>query len=180
VAGVGRAAGGRLTMLIVIGGLPGTGKTTIARKMAARWSAAYLRIDVVEEAIRAAGVPAAEVGPAGYLAANALAASNLTNGLAVVADCVNPVRESREGWRRTATSVGARIVEIEVVCSDPTEHRRRVETRQTDVDGLILPTWREVLERDYTPWEEPHLVIDSARFTPDEAIAIIERHIAAA
>lgn len=175
-----RAAGGRLTMLVVFGGLPGTGKTTIARKMAARWSAVYLRIDVIEQAIRAAGVLAADVGPAGYLAANALAASNLANGLAVVADCVNPVRESREAWRQTAAGAGASIVEIEIICSDAAEHRRRVETRQTDVEGLILPTWQEVLERDYTPWAEPHWVIDTAGLTPDEALAIIERHMAAA
>jgi len=35
------------------------------------------------------------IGPAGYFVANALAASNLANGVAVVADCVNPVEESR-------------------------------------------------------------------------------------
>lgn len=166
-------------MLVVVGGLPGTGKTTIARKIAARWSAAYLRIDVIEQAIRLAGVLAEDVGPAGYVVANALAASNLANGLAVVADCVNPVRATREGWRTAAASVGARIVEIEIICSDVAEHRRRVETRQSDIDGLILPSWQHVLERDYASWVEPHLVVDTAGFTPDQAITLIEGHIAA-
>jgi predicted kinase len=109
-----------------------------------------------------------------------LAASNLANGLAVVADCVNPGRATREGWRTTAASVGARIVEIEIICSDLDEHRRRVETRQFDIDGLILPSWQHVLQRDYTSWVEPHLVIDTAGFTPDQAITVIEGHIAAA
>lgn len=127
-----------------------------------------------------AGVLAGDVGPAGYWVANALAASNLANGLTVVADCVNPVRESREGWRTTALRARAQIVEIEIVCSDAAEHRRRIETRKTDIAGLILPTWDEILNGDYAPWHEPHLVIDTARATPDEAVAIIERQMAAA
>ena len=166
-------------MLVVFGGLPGTGKTTIARQIAARRSATYLRIDDVEQAIRMAGVLTEDVGPAGYFVANALAASNLANGLTVVADCVNPVAESRQGWRDTAARTQTRIIEVEVVCSDPVEHRRRVESRNPDVDGLILPSWQAVLERNYSPWEEPHLIIDTAKLTPNEAIALVEQQMSA-
>jgi len=164
-------------MLVVFGGLPGTGKTTIARQIAARRTAVFLRIDVIEQAIRQAGVLAGDVGPAGYLVANALAAANLANGLGVVADCVNPVRESRQGWRAAAARAQAPIIEIEIVCSDPVEHRRRVETRHSDIEGLVLPTWQAVLQRGYAPWEEPHLVIDTAHLTPDQAVAVVEQHM---
>lgn len=164
-------------MLIVVGGLPGTGKTTIARRLAARRAAAYLRIDAIEQAIRSAGVLAGDIGPTGYLVAHALAASNLANGLTVVADCVNPVRESRQGWRATAARAQTKLVEIEITCSDTEEHRRRVEMRQPDIEGLTLPTWQDVLKRDYAPWEEAHLLVDTAVLSPDEAIAVIERYI---
>jgi hypothetical protein len=56
-----------------------------------------------------------------------------------------------------------------VVCSDPVEHRRRVTTRGTDVDGLVKPTWEEIRSREYQPWDRPHLVIDSATTSPDRA-----------
>ena len=92
-------------MLIVFSGLPGSGKTTIARKLAPRRRATYLRIDTIEQAIRDARVLAAEVGPSGYIVAAALAESNLAAGMTVVADCVNPVAESRAAWRATADRV---------------------------------------------------------------------------
>jgi hypothetical protein len=53
-------------MLVVIGGLPGTGKSTIAREVATRTGAAWLRIDAIEQAIRA--TLAGNVGIAGYAA----------------------------------------------------------------------------------------------------------------
>ena len=161
-------------MLVVFGGLPGTGKTTISRSVAVRRDATYLRIDVIEQAIRTSGA-LKEVGPVGYVVANALAAASLANGQTVIADCVNPVRESREGWQATAIRVGKPLIEVEVVCSDLVEHRRRVEQRASKIDGLILPTWQDVLDRDYAPWPEPHLIIDTARLSPAEAIAIVER-----
>jgi predicted kinase len=161
-------------MLVVFGGLPGTGKTTISRSLAVRRGAAYLRIDVIEQALQMSGV-LKEVGPAGYVVANALAASNLENGQTVIADCVNPVRESREGWQATATGARKPLIEVEIICSDLVEHRRRVEQRASEIDGLILPTWQDVVDRDYAPWPEPHLIIDTASVSPDQAIAIIER-----
>eukprot|EP01133_Synstelium_polycarpum_P001929 gene1929-2209_t len=141
-------------MLIVFSGLPGTGKTTIAKALAGQSGAVYLRIDTIEQAIRDAGFLEQGVGSSGYQVANALALSNLLLGRTVVVDCVNPVAESRQAWRDTALSAGMPLVNIQVVCSDPHEHQRRVESRTSDIPGLTPPTWQSVLAHEYEPWAE--------------------------
>ena len=158
-------------MLIAFGGLPGTGKTTLAREVAREWQATYLRVDTIEQALRASGALAADVGPAGYTVAYALAEANLRLGRTVVADSVNPLAVTRDAWRQVAADASARIVEVEVVCSDVAEHRRRVETRSVDVAGLILPSWTDVQRRDYEPWSRPRIVLDTATHSVAEALA---------
>lgn len=162
-------------MLIVFGGLPGTGKTTIARALAAQLRVVYLRIDAVEQALRDSGELSGEVQAAGYLAAMALARSNLEIGHTVIADCVNPVPESREGWTTIAHTAGARLLQVEVICSDVAEHRRRVEGREADIAGHLQPDWEAVKARDYRPWPDADVVIDTARLTPEAAVAGLER-----
>ena len=147
-------------MLIVMSGLPGVGKTAISRELAIATGAVHLRIDSIEQALRSAGW---RVEGEGYAVAYALAADNLALGRTVIADCVNPWPLTRAAWRAVAERSGVRAVEIEVVCSDLAEHRRRVEQRQPDIDGHQLPSWQDVVERDYRPWDDPRLVLDTAR-----------------
>ena len=156
-------------MLVVFGGLPGTGKTTLARRVADRLEATYLRIDAIEQALRSSLAMADDVGDAGYAIAYAICESNLVLGRAVVADCVNPLPVTRAAWRDVAARSASPIVEIEVVCSHEAEHRRRVESRTIDIPGLVPPTWAAVMERDYEPWSEPRIVVDTANMTTAEA-----------
>jgi predicted kinase len=164
-----------MEVLIAFGGLPGTGKTTIAQALARKLAAVYLRIDTLEQAIKADSSHA-DAGAAGYLAAYAVASDNLRLGLTVVADSVNPLLITRNAWRNVASDACAKIYEIELVCSDTCMHRERVEDRTTDIPAFQLPTWESVLERQYEPWESEHVVIDTARLSVDQAVeAIMQR-----
>lgn len=161
-------------MLIVFSGLPGTGKTTIARELARRFNAVYLRIDVIEQALRdAAVVP----GASGYGVANALGLSNLQLGHTVVADCVNPVQESRAAWRATAATAGVALVDIQIVCSDTRELQRRVESRESDIPGLIAPSWQSVLVHEYEPWDDAPLTVDTAQIDAAQAVEKLLKHL---
>ncbi|GGF35453.1 adenylyl-sulfate kinase [Aliidongia dinghuensis] len=165
-------------MLIVFGGLPGTGKTTLARAIAVERQATYLRVDTIEQALRDSGMLAVDVGPAGYLAAYALAEENLRLGRVVVVDAVNPLAITRQAWRRVAERTDAAMIEIEVICSDRVEHRRRVETRTTDISGLVTPTWQQVLARKYEAWEPVPFVLDTAGCLPAVSLDRLRSRIA--
>lgn len=160
-------------MLIAFGGLPGTGKTTVAKSLARKLGAVYLRIDTLEQAFIASGNDRTEIGPAGYLAAYAVADDNLRLGLTVVADSVNSLNLTRTAWRNVARGAGVRIFEIELICSDATAHRLRLEGRQADIPGHKLPTWKNVQERQYDAWESEHFVVDTANLSVEEAVEAI-------
>ena len=149
-------------VLVVFAGLPGVGKTTLAREVARRLGGAYLRVDTIEQALRAGGTLPGGVVAEGYVVSYGVAADNLALGRAVVADQVNPIGLTRDAWQAVADAAGARLVDVEVVCSDRAEHRRRVESRVRDIAGLTPPTWADVQAREYHAWDRPRVVVDTA------------------
>ena len=132
-------------MLIVLSGLPGVGKTTMARELARTLSAVHVRIDSIEQALRDAGVEVEAEGS----------------------------RVTRDEWRAIAEKSGVPVLEVELVCGAAAEHRRRVESRAADFAGLQVPTWQQVLDRDYRPWTRPRLVIDTARLSVGASVETI-------
>ncbi len=134
-------------MLIIFGGLPGTGKTSIARELALRLDAVHLRIDSIEQAILDSGVMRHSIADAGYRVGCAIASDNLSLGKTVIADAVNPMIISRKAWRQVADHARTTAVEVEMICSDAGKHKRRVELRKPDIPGLKNPTWKDVLAR---------------------------------
>lgn len=157
-------------MLIVLSGLPGVGKTTIARELARSLTAVHVRVDSIEQALRQGGLA---VVAEGYAVAQAVAADNLRVGQTVIADCVNPWPLTRDEWRAVGEQLGVPVVEVEVICSDQVTHRHRVESRVADIVGHRLPTWQEVVERDYRAWDRPRLVIDTAEETGQQSVQAV-------
>ena len=162
-----------MAKLISFAGLPGVGKTTIARLLSRLTGCVYLRIDEIEAALRRDD-PGRDVGPDGYYAAAALAASNLELGHDVIVDCVNPWAITRQMFADAAERGAATgVIGVEIVCSDPAAHRGRVENRAGDVPGLVLPDWQKVVTREYAPWDGADLRIDTAHTTPEDAVRLI-------
>jgi len=148
-------------VLIIFGGLPGSGKTTLVRELAHQIKAIHFRIDSIE-LIRDCVPVNPPLNEAGYRIAYAIARDNLAIGLTVIADSVNPLSITRDAWREVGQRAKTSTIEIEVRCSDASEHRCRVESRTVDIFGLKLPTWDDVIYGEYHPWTREHIVFDTA------------------
>ncbi|MCC6954602.1 MAG: AAA family ATPase [Deltaproteobacteria bacterium] len=155
---------------VVMSGLPGVGKSEISKQLSKRLGALYLRIDTIEQSLRNNGIR--DVGPLGYEVAYRVAADNLKLGHNVIADCVNPIAITRDAWTQVAREAAANIRNVHVICSDLVEHRRRVETRVSQIHGHVLPDWDEVLRKqaEFEAWKSDTITIDTASRTVEDCV----------
>ena len=131
-------------MLVVMAGLPGTGKSTVAEAVGARLALPVVSVDPIESAILSAGIDADQpTGLAAYLVAETLAERVVTAGTGVLVDAVNAVAPAREQWVALAERLGEPIRFIEVICSDPELHRSRIEGWRRSMPHIQL-TWNAV------------------------------------
>lgn len=152
-----------MVRLIVLSGLPGTGKSAIADAIGRARRAPVLSVDPIESAILEAGIgPSFETGLAAYVVAERVADASLAAGLDAVIDAVNSVDPARDMWRRLAARHDARLRIIECVIGDEGVHRRRLAERDRGL-RLAEPTWVDIERRrlEWTPWPEPHLTLDA-------------------
>ena len=167
-----------MPLCIVFSGLPGTGKTTVAKPLAQRVGATYLRVDSIEMALIREGIAVEAIGGHGYAVCCAVARDNLLLGNSVVVDMVNPLAMTRRFWSEICEQTHATLANIELFCSDESEHKKRISDRQSDIVGHILPTWEAVVQREYEPWTTEVLQIDTAANNPNQSLELIVDHLA--
>ncbi|MEY8767384.1 AAA family ATPase [Francisella philomiragia] len=143
----------------IFSGLPGVGKTTLAKQLAqAMPNTAYFRVDTVEFYLKKAY--SQELNKQGYEIVHYQAKENLKLGKSVIIDCCNPILESRELWNSLSQINNTKVINIEIICSDKQIHKNRIETRYKSNPNKY-PTWQDVVNRDYQSWKEDIIRIDT-------------------
>ena len=152
------------SVLVVLSGRPGTGKTTVGRRLARRLRAAYLRTDRIAGPMLIDGLTEdkARAGHVAYEVAREIAVDVLHANVPVVIDGVHASHERRAAWRDVSERTHCRLIQFEMSLANEAEHRRRVESRQSQ--GYIGPTWEEILGMEYDDWSE---VRDGRRISVD-------------
>jgi predicted kinase len=153
-----------LRKVILVSGLPGSGKSTVAEAAAEKLRLPIFSVDPIESSIVKSGIRRSfETGLAAYLVAETLAAEQLSLGLSVIIDAVCPVREARLMWHNLADEQNSILIIIECVLARDL-HKTRIESRVRNMHGIPEVTWSDVedLRTEYLAWEEERLILDTS------------------
>lgn len=161
--------------LVLVGGLPGTGKSTLARGLAHAIGATLVRSDQVRKELAACasstsldagyrqGLYRPEMTAATYEAMLERARVALLLGRSVILDASWGSEGRRQAARRTAADTNSEVVELACVVA-PSEAHKRIEARRARGDDLSDATVdvARAMAEDADPWPSAR-PIDTSR-----------------
>ncbi len=158
-----------LQRLIVMTGLPGTGKSSIAEAVGRALGTPVFAKDWLEAALRRTGLAqvaetAHLLSSAGYELLSTLAERQLRLGQSAILDSVASTESIRTIWRTLATRYGAGWYVVECACSDEALHRERLLSRERGIPDWPELDWSDVerVQGFYAPWQEERLILDAS------------------
>lgn len=166
--------------LILFAGMPGSGKTTLARMAARALRLPVFSKDRVQRVLRDHHLAAENTGDGYYIILD-MADEQLGLGVSAILDATFPLDHFRVVASEIAARHSARFCAIYCYCSDDNVWRRRMEQRVQYVPGWQPVGWDDVLRMRayYQPWGGNALPIDSLR-PPEENVDAVLAQIASA
>jgi predicted kinase len=166
--------------LILFAGMPGGGKTTLARMISRRLHIPVFAKDRVQRVLRDHNLADASSGDGYYIILD-MADEQLGLGLSCILDATFPLDHFRLVASETAIRHKARFAAIYCYCSDERVWRERMRDRVQYVPGWKPVGWEDVLRMReyYQPWNDNALFVDSLR-SPEENIPVVLDYIESA
>lgn len=162
--------------VIVLRGVPGTGKTALAETIGQRLAIPVFALDWVLGVLRPFDVLTRDNSAAiGYGMIEMLAERQLRLGQSAILDTPAHTVEVVEGWQACAARYQATLYVVETVCSDVALHRQRVEGRRRSIPGWHEITWEHVerMRERLEPWSGKHLRVDAVEPLADNIAAVL-------
>ena len=190
----GSAAPGAGPALVLLCGLPGTGKSYLAQAIAARHPVAVVRTDEVRKRLIAKPQYTTAENAFIYLSCYALIEQLLRDGYAVVFDATNLLKAGRRRARKIAEAVGAPVLTLLTIAPPDLVAQRlarrsagELEAFSSDADLTVYDKLAATVEQ-LGQESEPYLAVDTSSISDMQralsAVAVLlsragERHEAA-
>lgn len=181
------ASGGVLPLLIIVCGLPGTGKTTLAKEIAERTGFAHIMSDAVRKELAGVEPGGARPGAFGegiysehftertYARLAERAEALMRQGRPVIVDATFSKRRHLRRVMEAADRAGASVRVLE--CSaDSATVRARLEERRSAAGNLSDADWRVYIGKKASSEEVPgpHLVVQAERPLEENLLEVFQ------
>jgi predicted kinase len=166
-------------LLLVLSGLPGSGKSHLAREITRRHPFAVFESDALRKALVKRPTYSQQESARLFAACHALLEDLLSRGVPCLFDATNLKEAHRRPLYDISERTGARLLIVEVRAGEDVIRRRLEGRRLSENPGDRSEATRDVFEsmrRDAEPIERPHIVVDtSAEIGP--AVEVVLRHL---
>lgn len=151
--------------VIMLSGLPGTGKSYLARRLSDRLRAPIIETDFVRKMLFPQPSYSADESAIVHWVSRLLMRKLLARGAPVILDATNLIERQREMVYHVAEQAGARLVIVQTVAPEEVV-RARLERRLTqrdpgDISDATWSVYRRMAERQ-EPIRRPHLVVNTS------------------
>lgn len=167
-------------VLVVLSGLPGSGKSYFCRRLVSRYPMALLKSDALRKALFDQPTYSAEESRRLFSACHLVLSRLLATGIPATFDATNLREVHRRQAYRIADKHKAKLILVHLQAPPAVVHQRleaRVKGRRSDDLSNAGPEVYERMQRDVEPIGRPHISVDTSADI-ETAIAAILQQIA--